>query len=46
MPTNDKFDDDIAPNNPLSNTEELVARDVPPGVDRRTFIMLQTVLAF
>jgi L-serine dehydratase len=44
MPTNDKFDDDITLNDPLSNTEELVARDVPPGVDRRTFIMRSAVI--
>lgn len=44
MSTKDKFDDDIALNDPLSNTEELVARDVPPGVDRRTFIMRSAVI--
>jgi L-serine dehydratase len=44
MPTKDKFDDDIALDDPLSNPEELVAREVPSGVDRRTFIMRSAVI--
>jgi hypothetical protein len=44
MSLNDKFDDDIALNDSLSNADELVARYVPPGVDRRTFIMRSAVI--
>jgi len=44
MSTKDKFDDDVTGNDPLSSPEELVAQDVPPGVDRRTFIMRSAVI--
>jgi len=44
MSTKDKLDDDIAQNDLLSSTEELVARDVPSGVDRRSFIMRSAVI--
>src|ERR1043165_6411041 len=44
MSTKDKFDDDINGNDPWSSPDELVARDVPPGVDRRTFIMRSAVI--
>ena len=44
MATKDKLDDDIAQNDLLSSTEELVARDVPSGVDRRSFIMRSAVI--
>src|SRR5215468_11520790 len=44
MPTKNKFDDAINVDNPLGSTKELVERDVPSGVDRRTFIMRSAVI--
>ena len=44
MATKDKLDDDIAQNDLSSSTEELVARDVPSAVDRRSFIMRSAVI--
>jgi L-serine dehydratase len=44
MATQDKFDGSITNEDPLGSTADLVAKEIPPGVDRRTFIMRSAVI--
>src|SRR5262249_51884042 len=43
MAKEDKFDDPIG-GDPLGDTEQLTTLEVPPGVDRRTFMMRSAVI--
>ena len=36
---------DKDPNDPLGNTDELISQEIPPGVDRRTFLMRSAVVS-
>ena len=43
MSSKEKEDVDVLPEDPLADTSGLISQEVPPGVDRRTFLIRSAV---